>query len=99
MAVGAESWEEIWFWEPMAKAYYAGFSSMIKVADPEMKAIDAYGLGDITRGDDVARPAAFIIDGDGVIQWRHLPTTWRARPAGPDYLEALREVLGREETE
>ena len=99
MAVGAENWDEIWFWEPMAKAYYAGFSSMIKLADPEMEVIGRYGLGDLTAGDEIARPAAFIIDGEGVVQWRSLPSAWRARPTGPDYLQTLKEVLGREESQ
>ena len=95
--MGAEPWSDIWFWEPLATAYFSGFSGMIKLADPEFKVIGRYGLGNLEEGDEVARPAAFLIDQDGVIRWRNLPSTWRDRPGAPDYLKVVSEVLGKEE--
>lgn len=83
----------MWFWEPMAQAYFSGFSGMIKLADPNFEVIKAYGLGDMQKGDEVARPAAFLIDGEGIVRWRNLPGTWRDRPDGVDYLEVVTRTL------
>ena len=65
---------------------------MVYLSDPEQEIIGAYGLTDATLGKEVARPASFILDGEGRILWRHLPDDWRVR-LGPDaYLEALDHV-------
>ena len=54
------------------------------LADPELKAIDAYGLrhekGDPMSGGDIARPALFIIDQNGRIVEKMLTENWRVRP-------------------
>ena len=51
-----------------------------------------YGLSDTTLGTDVARPASFLLDREGHVAWRYLPTDWRVR-AGPDvYMDAFERV-------
>ena len=52
------------------------------LSDLEGKAMDAYGLrheGASIKGDDIARPAVFIIDREGQIAWRVLTDNWRVR--------------------
>ena len=42
-------------------------------------------------GEDIARPATFLVGPDGVILWRSLTKNWRIR-VRPEYLfEAIRE--------
>ena len=65
---------------------------MVYLSDPEQSIIDAYGLRDATLGKEVARPASFILDGEGRIVWRHLPDDWRVRLSSDDYLRALDQV-------
>lgn len=52
------------------------------LADVELKTADAYGLrheaGGI-EGNDIARPAVFILDREGVVRWRSLTDNWRVR--------------------
>jgi peroxiredoxin Q/BCP len=62
------------------------------LADPELKAIDAYGLRHPGGGPygDVARPATFIIDAEGRIVWRELTDNWRVRVRPEPVLEQLR---------
>lgn len=53
------------------------------LADPELTAIDAYGLrhpGGNPFGGDIARPAVFLIDEEGSIVAKLLPENWRVRP-------------------
>ncbi len=63
------------------------------LADPELAAIDAYGLrhegADPFSGGDIARPAVFIIGEDGQILWRHLTDNWRVRVTPETILEQL----------
>ncbi len=53
------------------------------LADPELKAIDAYGVrhshapGGVG---DIARPASFLLDEQGVVRWRDLTQNYRIRP-------------------
>lgn len=62
------------------------------MADPDEEIIGRYGLSDSTLGKEVARPASFILDAEGRVAWRHLPTDWRVR-LGPDaYMEAFERV-------
>jgi peroxiredoxin len=63
------------------------------ISDPDEVVIRRYGLQDSTLGEAVARPASFIVDRDGRVAWRYLPTDWRLR-AGPDvYMNALGPVM------
>ena len=40
-------------------------------------------------GGAIARPAAFLVEPDGTISWRHLPDDWRVRLRPEQVLEAL----------
>ena len=66
----------------------------VLLADPELKAIDDYGLRHSNGGPygDVARPATFIIDSDGRIVWRNLTDNWRVRVRPEPVLEQLRKI-------
>ncbi len=63
------------------------------LSDPEAKAITAYGVlhpeGGM-GGKDIARPAIFLIDTDGVILWRRLTEDWRVRVRPEQLIEAIR---------
>lgn len=53
------------------------------LSDPELEAIDAYGLrheGGNPFGGDIARPAVFLIDEEGRIVEKILTENWRVRP-------------------
>ena len=62
------------------------------LSDLEAKAITAYGVlhseGGM-GGKDIARPAIFLIDKDGVIVWRRLTENWRVRVRPEQVLEAI----------
>jgi len=67
------------------------------LSDPELKAIDALGV----RHDDamtaegtrnIARPAVFILDRDGVVRWRELTDNWRVRVRPETILEQLADI-------
>ncbi len=65
------------------------------LADPELKAIDAYGLrhkGASINGGDVSRPAIFIIDEKGIVRWRFFPDNWRVRARAEDLLAQLKKL-------
>ena len=41
------------------------------------------------RGNDIARPAEFLIDPQGVVRWVNLTENYRVRPKGEELLKAL----------
>ncbi len=62
------------------------------LADPDLATIDAYGVrhpGAAMDGGDIARPATFLIDGDGRVVWRELTDNWRVRLRPDRLLEQL----------
>ncbi len=62
------------------------------LADPDLEAIDAYGLrhsAGSMYGTDIARPATFLIDRQGRIVWRELTDNWRIRLRPERLLEQL----------
>jgi len=62
------------------------------LSDPDAKAITAYGVLHAQGGmggADIARPAAFLIDGDGVVRWRHLTDNWRIRLRPDQVIETI----------
>lgn len=66
------------------------------LSDVDLVAIDAYGLrhegGNPMEGRDVSRPAVFVLDGEGIIQWRHLTDNWRVRVRPETIVEQLVEM-------
>jgi peroxiredoxin len=62
--------------------------------DEGHRVIDRYGLfndGD-PRGRQIAHPATFVIDRNGVVRWRFVETDYRVRPSNEDILAALAEI-------
>ena len=65
------------------------------LSDPGLTLVDALGLrhsmGGMT-GEDIARPATFVLDRDGVIVWRDLTDNWRVRVRPDVILEQLAKL-------
>lgn len=64
------------------------------LSDPERKTIGVYNVlhkDALTAqgSDDIARPAVFILDRDGVVQWSHLTENWRVRVRSETILKQL----------
>ena len=75
--------------EQIAEAYGLDYPLL---SDPDLELIDAFGLrhpGASVIGDDIARPATFILDRDGQIVWRTLTDNWRIRTPPETLLEQL----------
>ena len=65
------------------------------LSDPDLVAIDGYRLrheGASMEGGDVARPAVFILDRRGVVQWRDVTDNWRVRVRPETVLEQLSAI-------
>lgn len=71
-------------------------NGLVMLSDPGGAVLRRYGLEDACLGEEVARPAAFLLDGGGVVRWRNLPESWRHRPSAEDYLRAVAEHAGRD---
>jgi peroxiredoxin Q/BCP len=64
------------------------------LADTEGRAMDAFGVRHEKaglQGEDVARPATFVLAG-GAVRWRDLTDNWRARPHADEVLAAAVEA-------
>ena len=62
------------------------------LADPELEAIDAYGLRHVAgypTGGDIARPAVIIVAEEGFIREKILTENWRVRPTAEGLLSRL----------
>ena len=65
------------------------------LSDREGKAMDAFGSrhpGGGMHGNDIARPAVFILDRQGRIAWRALTDNWRVRVRPETVLEQLKRI-------
>jgi len=68
------------------------------LSDPDMRAIDAYGLRhhEGHGGQDIALSASVLIDAAGIVRWTHVAPNFRVRPlpaailAAADGLDAAR---------
>ncbi len=83
MGISTSSWEDIAFREDQLR------DGLVLLSDPEGRVIADYGLSDVTLGEEVARPATFVVGPDGVVRWRHLPQDWRRRLSALDYLRVF----------
>ena len=83
-------------WSELAQRQARMALGMTMLADPNGDLVRVFGLEDICFGEDIARPAAFLIDAEGVVRWRNLPTSWRYRPEPSAYLEAFMSEVRRE---
>jgi peroxiredoxin len=64
------------------------------LSDPKAEVIRRYDLlhaGAGENGKDIARPAEFLLDGNGVVRWRNLTEDFRIRATGEDVLKAARQ--------
>lgn len=64
------------------------------LSDPQLQAIDAYGVrhANAPGTGDIARPASFLIDRDGVVRWRDLTANYRIRPRPETILTELDKI-------
>ena len=65
------------------------------LSDPDLVAIDDYGIRHkeaSIEGSDVARPAVFILDREGIVRWRDLTENWRVRVRPEQVLEQLKVI-------
>ena len=68
----------------------AGYTFPI-LSDPKLEAIGPYDLthkGQGENGQDVARPAEFLIDSSGTVRWRMLTENYWVRARPEQILEA-----------
>jgi len=71
-----------------------GFTFAI-LSDEKRAVIRAYDLvhaGGGIGGADIARPAEFLLDREGVVRWRHLTDSYRVRATPETVLKALDEL-------
>ena len=61
--------------------------------DPEAKVVRQYGVYNLL-GDNLATPAVFVIDKDGVIQWKYVGKGNYDRPSAAQVLDQLRLLEG-----
>ena len=70
-----------------------GFSIL---SDPDLSVISSYGLrhegGNPIEGKDVARPGVFVLDRQGIVQWRSLTDNWRVRVRPETVLKELARI-------
>lgn len=72
----------------------AGYTFLF-LSDPGAKAIRAYDLlhaGQGVNGNDVARPAEFLVDSNGVIRWVNLTEDFRVRARAEQFLAQARQL-------
>ena len=65
------------------------------LSDPKTEVIARYGIvhkGAGVGGHDVARPAEFLLDHAGVVQWRNLTEDFRVRARPEQMLTAARQL-------
>lgn len=67
------------------------------LSDPDAATIRAWGLLHAGGGidGDIARPATFVLDGEGRVAWRSLTDNWRVRVRPEHLLEGVATVAGR----
>lgn len=86
MGISTSAWSEIEFRSDRLR------DGLVLLSDPGGRVIADYGLSDVTLGEEVARPATFVIDPAGVVRWRHLPQDWRRRLSALDYLKVFDSI-------
>ena len=65
------------------------------LSDVDTAVIKAWGVVDNEGGiggADIARPATFILDAEGVIRWRNLTSNWRIRSSPEEIIEAIEKL-------
>ena len=65
------------------------------LSDPEAKTIRRYDVlhpGAGPKGADIARPAEFLLDSDGIVRWVNLTDNIAVRARPGQVLEALNQI-------
>jgi peroxiredoxin len=65
------------------------------LSDPKAEVIRRYGVlhkGGGDDGQDIARPAEFLVDRSGTVRWRNLTEDWRVRARPQQILAAARQL-------
>jgi peroxiredoxin len=64
------------------------------LTDAGHSVIDRYGLfnPDDPRGRQIAHPATFVIDRDGIVRWKFVEVDYRIRPGNEEILAVLAEL-------
>jgi peroxiredoxin len=65
------------------------------LSDPRAEVIRRYGVlhkGGGEDGQDIARPAEFLVDRSGTVRWRNLTEDWRVRARPEQMLTAARQL-------
>jgi peroxiredoxin len=65
------------------------------LSDPNTETIRRYGVlhkDAVEKGHDIARPAEFLVDRNGVVRWRNLTNNFRVRARPEQMLEAGRAL-------
>ena len=76
----------------------AGYTFLF-LSDPKAEAIRRYDLvhaGQGVDGQDIARPAEFLLDSSGVVRWVNLTENYWVRARPEQILEAARTVDSRQ---
>jgi len=72
----------------------AGYACPL-LSDPDTQTIRRYDLvhkGAGEKGHDIARPAEFLVDRNGIVRWRNLTGDFRVRARPEQMLEAARTL-------
>lgn len=65
------------------------------LSDPNAETIRRYDLvhkGESPSGHDIARPAEFLVDRNGIVRWRNITGDLRIRARPEEMLEAARNL-------
>ncbi len=64
------------------------------LSDTDHAVINRYGLfnHEDPRGREIAHPATFVLDRDGIVRYRFVEIDYRVRPTNEDVLEVLRAL-------
>ncbi len=64
------------------------------LTDAGHRVIDRYGLynPDDPRGRQIAHPATYLIDREGIVRWKFVEVDYRVRPGNDEVLAALAEL-------
>lgn len=88
MAVSADSPQALASFKKKLGLYF------ILLSDEKREVISLYGLVHPKgrAGQDIARPATFLLDKEGVVRWMHIPSNYMVRPDPEEVLRELGEL-------
>ena len=68
--------------------------NFIFLSDQDREVTKTYGLvhSKAREGEDIARPATFLIDKQGKVRWAHISSNFLVRPAPGEVVKRLKEL-------